>query len=143
MQPDEAGASANVPGRQLVQMEFPEPGAEVPLGQERHTDALFQGLAYPVWHGVHFPSFSVEPKNNGGPEFDEALLKPRPGAHEALVMGAQSPAVEIRYAPASHWLIQQRPSLTKKSGEEQGTDVVAGVESRPHPKELQANTATL
>ena len=132
---DEAGASAYVPGRQLMHSAFPRPRAEAPLGQGTHADALCVGLANPGLHGVHIPSLFVEPKNDGGPKFEEMLLNPRPGAHEALVMAAQSPASEIWYDPASHWLIQQR-DLIKLPEDEHGADVVSERELELHPREL-------
>ena len=71
---------------------------------------------------------------------DEALMNPRPGAHEALVMTAQSPALETWNHPASHWLIQHKLSLTKLPGNVHGEDIVVDAVLRPQPKELHETT---
>ena len=75
----------------------------------------------------------MEPRNDGGPNIDEALLNPKPGAHEAFVMVAQSPASETWNHPASHWLIQQRLDLIKLPEDEHGADVVSERELELHP----------
>ena len=48
-------------------------------------------------------------------------------------MAAQSPASEIWYDPALHWLIQQRLDLIKLPGDEHGADVVSERELELHP----------
>ena len=83
----------------------------------------------------------MEPPNDGEP--DEALLNPRPGAHEELVMIVQFSVSEFWNLPASHWLTQQSSSLMKLPGSVQGEDVVADPKLRPQPKELHETTCKL
>ena len=65
-------------------------------------------------------------------------VKLKPGAHEALVIGVQSPEVGFRYVPFWHWLVQHNPSLIKPSDDLQGVDVLAEMRSELQPRELHA-----
>ena len=111
------------------------------------ADAFAEAFQRPVAHGVHVPSSSVAPRKIPVPRlnFEEALKKPWPGVHEALVIDRQLPPVGCLYRPAGHDSMpsQQRPFLTKVLlGEEHGAEVLAEMESVLQPREVQAYAFT-